>query len=586
MNDLAKTAEIWGVEAGYHDVFGNWHTADPQTILRLIAALSRGREGPALLAAQPVEPLRAFQGDGRRDWALAVQLYALRSARNWGHGDFSDLKRLVAIAAHCGAAGIGLNPLHALFADRAEQASPYAPNSRLFLNPLYIDVEAIPEFPGVVAAEFEAELNALRAKDIVAYADVARVKLAALRLTYDRFRVASSAQRRAEFEAFRQEQGDAFLRFVCFEVLRQRHAATPWPQWPHPWRHPEIGALHDFRRAHRDACEFHEFMQWVAASQLRACRDEAQAHGLSIGLYVDIAVGIDPYGADAWSDQDVMLADVSVGAPPDEFNPAGQDWGLATFNPHALPADDFKAMRRLMAAAMRYAGAIRLDHALWLKRIFMIPRGHSGAAGAYVRFPLEALLRVVAEESNRHGCIVVGEDLGTVPAGFRETLAQWGLWSYRVMLFEREHDGAFRRPQAYPAEAVATFNTHDLPSFRGWLTGHDLRAKADIGVDPGETGASRSRAQQLLRALLSEHVAEYSADDIAAVAAVLAATPSRLVTIALDDVLGVLDQVNVPGTTDQHPNWRRKLPVALEDLEAHDGLRRVSRAFAQVGRGR
>ncbi len=586
MNDLAKTAEIWGVEAGYHDVFGNWHTADPQTISRLIAGLSRGREGPALLAAQPVEPLRAFQGDGRRDWALAVQLYAIRSARNWGHGDFSDLRRLVAIAAHCGAAGIGLNPLHALFADRADQASPYAPNSRLFLNPLYIDVEAIPEFPGVVAAGLEAELNALRATDIVAYADVARVKLAALRLTYDRFRVASSAQRRAEFEAFRQEQGDALLRFACFEVLRQRHAPAPWPQWPHPWRHPEIGALHDFHRAHRDACEFHEFMQWVAASQLQACRDEARRHGLSIGLYVDVAVGTDPYGADAWSDQDFMLADVSVGAPPDEFNPAGQDWGLATFNPHALPAGDFKAMRRLIAAAMRYAGAIRLDHALWLKRIFMIPRGLSGAEGAYVRFPLEPLLRVVTEESNRHGCIVVGEDLGTVPAGFRETLAQWGLWSYRVMLFEREHDGAFRPPHTYPAESVATFNTHDLPSFRGWLTGHDLRVKGDIGVDPGETSASRGRAQQLLRAVLSEHAAEYSADDIAAVAAFLAATPSRLVTIALDDVLGVLDQVNVPGTTDQHPNWRRRLPVSLEDLDAHDGLRRVSRAFAQAGRGR
>ena len=275
MNDLAKTAEVWGVEAGYHDIFGSWHTAGPQTLSRLIAALSRGREGPAHTATWSAEPLRAFQGDGRRGWGLAVQLYSVRSARNWGHGDFSDLRRLVAIAMRCGAMGIGLNPLHALFADRAEQASPYAPNSRLFLNPLYIDVEAIPEFPGVTAAGLEAELNALRATDMVAYARVARAKLAGLRLAYDRFRVGASAQRRADFEAFRQEQGEALLRFACFEVLRQCHAPKPWPQWPHPVRHPDTDALQDFRRTHSHTCEFHEFMQWVADQQLQACHDEA-----------------------------------------------------------------------------------------------------------------------------------------------------------------------------------------------------------------------------------------------------------------------------------------------------------------------
>ena len=583
MNDLAKTAEVWGVEAGYHDIFGSWHAAGPQTLSRLIAALSRGREGPAHRATWSAEPLRAFQGEGRRGWGLAVQLYSVRSARNWGHGDFSDLRRLVAIAMRCGAMGIGLNPLHALFADRAEQASPYAPNSRLFLNPLYIDVEAIPEFPGVTAAALEAELNALRATEMVAYARVARAKLAGLRLAYDRFRTGASAQRRADFEAFRQEQGEALLRFACFEALRQCYAPKPWPQWPHPVRHPDTEALQDFRRTHSDTCEFHEFMQWVADQQLQACHDEARL-GLSIGLYIDLAVGIDPHGADAWSDQDVVLADVSVGAPPDEFNPAGQDWGLTTFNPHALPADDFKAMRRLMRAAMRHAGAIRLDHALGLKRIFMIPRGLSGIEGAYVRFPFEPLLRVVAEESNRHRCIVVGEDLGTVPEGFREMLVRWGLWSCRVMLFERERDGPFRPLEAYPAEAVVTFNTHDLPSFCGWLTGHDLQVKRTIGVDPGETGEARIRAQHALRTLLSERVPNYLPDDIAAVASFLAVTPARLAVIALDDVLGVVDQINIPGTIDQHPNWRRKLPVPLEDLETHNGLRRVAHAFAQAGR--
>ena len=586
MDDLTAAAELWGVESGYHDVFGGWHSASPETLARLTTALSGGRERPPRVdtAAWPADPVRAFQGDGRRLWALAAQLYAVRSRRNWGHGDFSDLEQLVGLAASCGASGIGLNPLHALFPERAEEASPYAPNSRLYLNPLYIDVEAISEFPGVAAAGLDEEVNALRASDMIAYVRVAHAKVAGLRLAYDGFRTSAPPQRRADFEAYRQEQGDALMRFASFECLREHYAPKPWPEWPEPWRNPDRASLQGFRQAHRDKYEFHEFVQWIADRQLHACKDAARRHGLPIGLYIDLAVGIDPHGADAWSQQGAVLADVSVGAPPDEFNPAGQDWGLAPFNPHALAANDFEPMRQLMRAAMRHAGAIRLDHVLGLKRIFMIPHGCRPADGAYVRFPFEQLLRVVTEESNRYRCIVIGEDLGTVPENFREMLARWGLWTYRVMLFEREHDGRFRHPEAYPAEALASFNTHDLPTFRGWLQAHDLRVKRAIGVDPGETDEARARSQEALRAILSERASEYSVDDIAAVASFLAATPSRLVVISLDDVLGVADQVNVPGTIDQHPNWRRKLPVAVEEVETLDDLRRVARVFAQAGR--
>jgi 4-alpha-glucanotransferase len=233
---------------------------------------------------------------------------------------------------------------------------------------------------------------------------------------------------------------------------------------------------------------------------------------------------------------------------------------------------------------MRHSGAIRLDHVLGLNRVFMIPRGMSAADGAYVRFPFEPLLRVIAEESNRFRCIVIGEDLGTVPAGFRETLARWGLWSYRVMLFERESDGRFRRPEAYAVEALATFNTHDLPSFRGWLAAHDLAVKRSIGVDPGETDEARASAQAALRAVLAECASGYGQDDFAVVAYFLGQTPSRLVVVALDDILGEIEQINMPGTIDQHPNWRRKLPVAIEDMEKHEGLLRVAQAFAQSGR--
>ena len=583
MKDLVAEARLWGVKPEYYDVFGNRHDAGAETLTRLIAAISAGRPQP--VGCDPAtEVHRAFQGDGRRLWAIAVQLYAVRSRRNWGYGDFTDLSHLVAAAAGRGASAIGLNPLHALFVDRAEDASPYAPNSRLYLNPLYIDVEAVEEFPGAAAAGLETELADLRARDIIDYAGVARVKLAALRLAHERFRASASEARRADFLAFREEEGDTLLRFACFEALRRHYAPKPWPQWPAPWHHPERGDLQAFRAANDESCEFHEFIQWLADRQLRACQELAREYGMPIGLYMDLAVGIEPSGADAWIQQGAVLADVSVGAPPDEFNPFGQDWGLAPFNPQALPADDFAAMRRLMAAIMRHCGAVRLDHVLGLKRLFMIPHGMGGADGTYVRMPFEPLLRVISEESHRFRTIVIGEDLGTVPEHFRDTLAQWGLWGCKVMLFERAHDGSFKPPESYSAEALATFNTHDMPSFRGWMEGHDLRVKRAIGFDPGESDEQRAHTREQLRAALSQWAPGYAPDDIAAVAGFLGATPSRLVVIALDDILDVREQINIPGTVTQHPNWRRRLPVPVEELETHDGVRRVAEAFAQAGR--
>jgi 4-alpha-glucanotransferase len=577
MNDLDAAVELWGIEGGYRDVFGHWHRASPAAVQRLVAALASG--GRAMPSPGPVAPLQAFQGDGRRHWALSVQLYALRSQRNWGHGDFTDLRRLIEFAAARGAAAIGLNPLHALFPDRAQEASPYAPNSRLFLNPLYIDVEALPEFSGPADP---AALDALRAGDLIDYPAVATQKFAALRLAYDRFRRDGNALRRADFESYRREQGDALLRFACFEVLRAMHRPLTWHQWPPPWRNPDTATLDDFRRTHDEACGFEEYLQWNADRQLRDCADAARQCGMAIGLYIDLAVGVHPDGADAWSRQADVLGDVAMGAPPDEFNPAGQDWGLSPFNPASFADSDCAPLRDLLRMAMRHAGAIRIDHALGLNRVFMIPRGMGPRDGVYVRFPFELSLRAIAEESNRARCIVVAEDLGTVPDGFRDTLARFGLWMYRVMMFER--DGlAFRPPERYPAQAVATFNTHDLPTLHGWLSGHDLRVKAAIGVDPGETGDARARSQDALRTLIAERDLGQRGD-AAAVAALLAATPSRLAVISLEDVLGVADQVNVPGTIDQHPNWRRRVPVALDDLAENATLQRVAEVFAQAGR--
>lgn len=583
MSDLVAQSERWGVEPGYHDVFGHWHAVPKDTIERLL--LSLGRDvAPVQAASEPAfsDRDRAFQGDGRRAWGLAAQLYALKSARNWGHGDFGDLKRLIEMAAPRGAAAIGLNPLHALFPEDAGRASPYGPNSRLFLNVLYIDVQAIPEFGGLTAAE-ESEAVRLRELDLIDYAAVARLKLPALGRAYETFRVRATADRLSDFHAFREEQGEALLRFCCFEVLRRQLAPRPWPAWPAPWHKPDTATLSGFYDSHY-ACGFVAFCQWVAARQLASCQATARRLGMTIGLYVDLAVGIDRHGADAWSDQDTVLSDVSVGAPPDEFNPAGQDWGLAPFHPSRIAANDFASLRRLLRGTMRHAGAVRIDHVLGLKRMFLMPAGAGAKNGTYVRYPFEAMLRVVANESRKARCVVIGEDLGTVPDGFRDTMMRWGLWTYRVLLFERRQDGEFAAPHTYPEQALATFNTHDLPTFRGWITGHDLRTKNEIGVDPGETAEARTWWQGSLRRLLSEFGGGRSPEDFAAVAAVLGATPSKLAMVGLDDVVGELDQANIPGTVAEHPNWRRKLPVSLEDLESRAELAAVAEAFAQAGR--
>lgn len=589
MKPSVADAARWGIDEGYHDVFGNWHAVSKDTIEHLVTVLGHGRDIDAISSqaiveiGPPPEPNPAFQGDGSRVWGLAVQLYALKSRRNWGHGDFGDLRRLIEIVATRGAAAIGLNPLHALFPERPEQASPYGPNSRLFLNILYIDVTAIPEFAGLDAEE-EREAARLRDLPFLDYGAVAALKLEALKRAHKAFRTKAAAERRVDFDAFRAEQGEALLRFACFEVLRAQHSPELWPNWPAPWHNPDSAALRGYRAAHDVACGFVEFCQWIADRQLAACQQAARTLGMKIGLYTDLAVGIDRHGADAWSDQGAVLAELSIGAPPDEFNPAGQDWGLAPFHPVAMADNDFAPLRRLMRATMRHAGAVRIDHVLGFKRLYLMPVGAGATEGAYVNYPFEASLRVVAEESRKAHCIVIGEDLGTVPAGFRDTMMRWGLWTYRVLLFERQNDGQFAAPRTYPEQALATFNTHDLPTFRGWITGHDLRTKHDIAVDPGETAEARTWWQGALRRLLGDHGGGRSTEDFAAIAQVLAETPSRLVMVGLDDVLGVIDQVNIPGTVGEHPNWRRKLPLDLEDLESDQALAAVADVFAGAGR--
>lgn len=583
MENWSDQARYWGVVPGYHDVFGRWHAASDASVGKVVAALAAGRSR-APLTPQLQDNERAFQGDDGKVWGLAIQLYAVRSSRNWGIGDFSDLREAIATAAQAGASAVGLNPLHALFPDRPEAASPYGPSSRVFLNPLYIAVDALPDFKDT--PELAERRAALRSKPLVDYAGVASLKFAALRRCYGRFLESASPERASDFAAFKTERGEALLRFACFEVLRLRFQSKPWREWPQPWRDPDRPAIDGLQDAEADACGFVEYLQWIADRQLAACRDEARRHKLAIGLYLDLAVGVDPAGADAWSNQRAIVTGLSIGAPPDDFNSAGQNWGLAPFNPHMLADNDFATLRALLGSAMRYAGAIRLDHVIGLMRLFLVPSGAPASDGVYVSYPLEAQLSVIAQESHRHRCVFVGEDLGTVPEGFREITQRRGVWTYRVMMFERRPNGDFKPPSDYPADALAAFNTHDLPTYRGWIIGRDLEIKRSIGLDPGEDDAARAQASEALLRQLQPYAGPNDLTNFAALAGYLAATPSRLVMVAIDDLLDVEQPINIPGTVDEYPNWRSVLSVPIEQWNTQPTFRAVKAAFDHAGRGR
>jgi 4-alpha-glucanotransferase len=465
-----------------------------------------------------------------------------------------------------GADGIGLNPLHALFDDRPADCSPYSPNSRLFFNALYIDVEKIPEFWADKSAESVDAIARLREGHLVDYEGVARQKWRALRATFANFKSHTSVKRRKDFDAFRAERNPLLSRFACFEVLRHKFN-KPWWDWPEGWRQPDDAKCGELRRgADAAEIEFVEFVQWTADRQLRSCRDRARQLGMTVGLYLDVAVGVQADGFDAWNEQAAISRHLAVGAPPDPLNLAGQNWGLAGFNDAGLELKSFEPYRQILRASMRYAGAIRLDHVLGLKRLYLVPHGFPPNEGVYVQMPFEALLAATAQESVAHACVVIGEDLGTVPEGFREKTADWGIWSYQVMMFERDNRGAFRSADYYSANALVTFNTHDLSTYAGWRSFSDLKLKRSLGIDPGESDDARWHALTMLNDLLNHHAIDRH--DLYAVAGFLAKTRSRLLAVSLEDLLGVVDQPNIPGTVNEHPNWRQRLPVAIEGIAA------------------
>ena len=695
-----------GLAAGYYDLAAVGRSSSHQVhgSLRLIIVPTHCYQ-PAQMAT------------GGRFWGVSLQLYALRSARNWGVGDFTDLFQWAEwVSTELGAGIIGLNPLHALKNSRPYHISPYSPDSRFYLNALYVDVEQAPEFQQSSEAQevageegFLSCLEALRKSDTVDYERVAVMKrrvLNALFETFEELHFRTDGNRRVacttrgeEFEHYLQDEGDALQAFALFQVLyeqfskrsppqpvwqdwpeayrnpgsiasqeffatharqvrfhqyvqwlaheqlrrvheRTRELAMPiglyhdlalgsdrggsdawifqsllalgadcgcppdafqvlyeqfskrsppqpvWQDWPEAYRNPGSIASQEFFATHARQVRFHQYVQWLAHEQLRRVHERTRELAMPIGLYHDLALGSDRGGSDAWIFQSLLALGADCGCPPDAFAPEGQNWGLPPVNPHALRRTGYRMFIDLIRKNLQYGGAIRLDHVMSLFRLFWIPRGMPPSAGAYVQYPWDDLLGILALESARHHAVIVGEDLGTVPDLVRDKLHAAGVLSYRVFYFERGNDGEWKRPAMYPRQALAVVTTHDLPTLAGFWDGEDLRLRERLGFYPDESAYRRAVDERqrdkagIARALQQEGVWPSGTDEAVAlhqplspdltgaIHTYVAQSPSSFMLVTLEDLVGDATQVNLPGTLDSYPNWSHKTPLTLDEVKA------------------
>jgi len=535
-----------------------------------------------------------------RFWALAVQLYALRNGPRSGAGgigDFSALASCCSMAAAHGAAAVAVNPLHAGFTADPSRYSPYAPSSRLFLNPLYIDPAAKFGDAADDAARtlglFE-EQQRLEQLSEIDWSGVARVKLAILRHLFEQRRILLYSRELGDFQRFCTAGGDALHTHAVFEALHHHHArqgngASHWRDWPVQQQDPYGDAVRTFAREHQTEVEFHLFLQWLAACGVSQAQHTAREAGMVLGLIADLAVGTDTSGSHAWSRQDEIFDGLSAGAPPDIYNPLGQSWGISAFSPRGLRRHGFRALIEMLRAVLSQAGGLRIDHALGLARLWVVPNQANPSEGAYLRYPFDDMMRLIALESWRARAVIIGENLGTVPDGFNDKLAQHGMLGISVLWFEREATGDFRPPAQWSQTMSATTTTHDLPSVAGWWSGHDIEWRERLGLLAQHQSAAAEHALRqtdrlaLWQAFHAAGVVEGACPAAASLLAVDAAlafvgsTPTTLVTIPIEDLLALREQPNIPGTVSGHPNWRRRLDGTLPTLLADTAtVRRIA----------
>jgi 4-alpha-glucanotransferase len=610
MNELRRPhADPWAIDDGYYDALGVWRDTSADTRRAILAAMGADPDAPPPAPA-PVRVVRAGETDaagargtltledGRvlpvdgafpadlplgyhdlrddrgttrlivvpprchlpdrlRIWGWAVQLYAARSRASWGIGDLADLGRLARWSRTLGAGLILLNPLAAVTATLPQESSPYTPSSRRFRNPLYLRIEDVPGASGA-GADLAALAESGRALNRDRHIDRDRVfalKMAALERLWRRFDGA------AELDRFRATCA-GLREFAIFCALQEHHGGG-WQTWPDEHRRPDSAGVRAFADAHAERVAFHEWLQWLLDRQLAAAAD-------GIRLMQDLPIGVNPDGADAWVWQDILAARTSVGAPPDRYIVNGQDWGLPPFAPHRLAAARYEPFVQTVRAALRHAGGLRIDHVMGLFRLFWIPQGLAPADGAFVRYPSDDLLGIIALESVRAQAFVVGEDLGTVEDGVREKLADQAILSYKVVWFEPDP------PSRYPERALAAVTTHDLPTIRGLWTGTDVHRQRALGLAPNEPGLAEMRER--LKAMIEVDDGAPLEKVVEATHRRLAEAPCAVVTATLDDALLVEERPNMPGTV-VPSNWSLALPKPLEDLEADPVAGAVARSL-------
>ncbi len=540
--------------------------------------------------------------EGKKIWGLSVQLYCVRSEKNWGIGDFSDLALLIEKAAGVGADFIGLNPIHALYPANPNACSPYGPSSRRWLNYLYIDVTAIDGYDDasvqavVSSDEFKATLEHARNVEHVDYEAVAHVKLAALKAVFDVYDakyLRKSTKQNKAFKAFVEAGGESLDMLAVYDALQSHLKAEGkdswgWPVFPQEYKDYYNPAVAKFKSANEQDVKFYMFLQWIAAQQLELASNKATDAGMTIGLYRDLAVGVSEGSAEIWGNKDLYCTGASVGAPPDILGPLGQNWGLPPMDPRKLYEQGYQPIIDLFASNMASSGSLRIDHVMALLRLWWVVKGDNAKDGGYVYYPVDDLLGILALESHRNQSLVIGEDLGTVPEEIRSKLADNGVYSYRVFFFEQAEDGGFFSPSHYPVQSMSTLTTHDMPTLIGYWHCLDLELGKEIGLYPTEEilqtlYADRHENKQAILDTLHGHgsIGDNVGRDVNhtgmnrelnnGMQVHMAGGSSALLSLQLEDWLEMDKPVNIPGTFDEYPNWRRKLTENIESMfDRHD----------------
>lgn len=607
----------WGVDSGYFDALGQWHDTPAETRRAILSAMGADQANPPTTSPPPVRVVHHGQAtewpcghlcledgttltiDGRLPpdlpigyhdfregdrscatrvivspgkcalpaaptWGWAAQLYAARSSRSWGIGDLADLRRLGDWSAGLGAGLVLVNPLYAATPVLPQEASPYYPSSRRFLNPLYLHIE---EVPG--AAELGAELDGLAraGRELNAAARIDRDAVFRLKQTALE-RIWSRQAANPELERFCREEGEGLEQFATYCLLASQ-LGEDWRQWPGQYRSPRDPAVRAFRQAHAREVAYHQWLQWLLDRQLAAA-------ATALPLVQDIPIGVSPKGADAWIWQELLADQCTIGAPPDAFNTQGQDWAMPPLVPHKFRAAGYEPFIQTIRGALRHAKGLRIDHVMGLFRLFWIPQGLGPTQGTYVRYHADELLAILAVESQRSGSFVVGEDLGTVEADTRRGLAEHQVQSFRVLMFEQQVP-----PERYPSMAMAAATTHDLPTLAGLWTGHDEAARHAIGLPKSDAILEVRRHLAQLAGLPGDAPPE---EMIEAVYRLLARAPSLVLLATLDDAMALPDRPNMPGTTTQWPNWCLPLPGGLEALMAAELPVRIARGLDRRSR--